>query len=98
MVGVSEAPVNESFAIYPVPNNGLFNAAIHSRVDDRFTIIACNQLGEKMTTLHDVKTIGGKAVQEIDLRPENNGIYFVVFTNDHLSIVRKIFVDRSLEM
>jgi hypothetical protein len=93
--GVSELTESASFNIYPVPNNGSFTATISNLVDDPFTIIVYNQLGEKLYELHDVKTSGGKFETQIDLRPVSDGMYTVVFLNSSYKIVKKVIMNNK---
>ena len=92
MVGTQELPVSASFAIYPVPNNGLFKVSIRYPVDGIFNITVYTQLGAKFYELRDVKTIGGIFELQVDLRPVTNGIYFIVLKNDQCKIVKRFFV------
>lgn len=94
MVGTPEPVSVSSFNIYPVPNNGQFAISIHSTVDDIFTIMIYNQLGEKLFELRDVKTIGRKYSTQVDLRTANAGMYFVLFMNDQDKVVRKFYVSK----
>jgi len=93
--GVSELTESASFNIYPVPNNGSFKASISNLVDDPFTIIVYNQLGEKLYELRDVKTSGGKFETQIDLRPVSDGMYTVVFLNSSYKIVKKVIMNNK---
>ena len=94
ITGQQEIPSSASFVVYPVPNEGRFNASIQYPVESTFTIAIYNQLGSKIFELKDVKTIGGKVEKLIDLRPIPSGIYSVVFTNSELKIIRKVLVNK----
>jgi hypothetical protein len=75
-----------------VPNDGLFTVSIHFPVDGTFTIMVYNLLGGKLFELRDVNTVGGKFKTRIDLRPLDNGLYFVVLMNSEYKVVKRILV------
>ena len=92
VVGVPEMPASASFSIYPVPNNGEFTASIRYPVDDTFTIVVYNQLGEQLYELRNAVTTGGKLDTQIDLRPIPSGTYTVVFRNSTYKVVKRMIV------
>ncbi len=94
VVGVPEMPASASFSIFPVPNDGLFTAAISYPGDVTFTIVIYNQLGGKLFEIRDVATVGGKFETRIDLRPIPNGIYSVVFMNSEYKVVKKVLINK----
>lgn len=95
VVGVPELPASASFNIYPVPNNGAFTASITYPVDDTFTILVYNQLGEQIYELRNVATTAGKFDAQIDLRPISNGMYTVVFRNNSYKVVKRVIVNNK---
>ena len=95
VVGVPELPASAAFNIYPVPNNGAFTASISYPVDDTFTIVVYNQLGEQIYELRDVTTTAGKFDAQIDLRPISNGMYTVVFRNNSYKVVKRVIVNNK---
>jgi hypothetical protein len=92
VVGTHELAADAGFTIYPVPNNGKFTASVRYPVDDTFTIMVYNMVGEKLYELKDVTTVGGKLDVNIDIRPVSGGMYSVVFVNSEHRVVKKIIV------
>jgi hypothetical protein len=95
VVGLPEIPASASFTIYPVPNDGAFTVTVSCLVDDLFTIMIYNQLGEQLFELRDVKTSGGKFESQIDLRPVSDGMYTVVLLNSRYKIVKKVIMNNK---
>jgi len=93
VVGVPELPASASFSIYPVPNNGHFTLSINSPVDDAFTIIVYNQIGELLFERRNVTTTAGEFETQIDIRPAANGMYMVVFMNSQNRVIKRFFVN-----
>ncbi|MEI7982417.1 MAG: T9SS type A sorting domain-containing protein, partial [Bacteroidota bacterium] len=94
VTGVPESLDTKVFSVFPVPNNGKFTASISDPENEDYSIVIYNHLGSRIYELDDIRLSGGKALREIDLRPESDGIYTVVFHNKDLQIQRKIVVVR----
>ena len=92
VTGIND-PEASAFVIYPVPNNGFFKTTIHQAIEQTFTIMVYNQLGEKVYEAKDVR-VKGLFEKNIDLRPAPSGIYSVIFQSSDKRIVRKIIVNK----
>ncbi len=86
-------PNASSMVIYPVPNNGFFKTTISTPVEQIFTIMVYNQLGEMIYESKDNR-VKGKFEKNIDLRPVPSGIYTIILQSADQRIVRKIIVNK----
>jgi hypothetical protein len=82
-----------SINLYPVPNDGRFNASITTTSEETFSIKIFNNLGVKIYEETKVN-VNGSLVKVIDLRPIPNGVYTVIFENSQNQVVRKIVVNK----
>ncbi len=80
-----ETKTNHVFTIYPNPNNGLFN--ITTKVGEKATVEVMNLQGQVV-----YKNSLTAAHQEIDLREEAKGVYFVNITSTKGVEVHKIVI------
>ncbi|MEI7661424.1 MAG: T9SS type A sorting domain-containing protein [Bacteroidota bacterium] len=80
-----------NFNVYPVPNDGRFNAVMKSANVDRISILVIDMTGAKIFGRDDIP-VNGQVEQEIDIRPAKAGLYSVVFLGKDHSVVRKVLV------
>ncbi|MEI6682480.1 MAG: ice-binding family protein [Bacteroidota bacterium] len=90
--GMKNLPASASFNVYPVPNNGEFTVSIRCPADGLFSILVYDMVGSKVFALPETRTVGGRLDVQIDLRPINDGLYFVVFLNSQYKVIRRIEV------
>ena len=79
------------FRVYPVPCDGRFTVSVSTPVQETFTIMVYNQLGEKRYESGEVM-VNGTIEKQIDLRPVPCGIYSVVLLNSQYRVVKKVLV------
>ncbi|MEI7492071.1 MAG: ice-binding family protein [Bacteroidota bacterium] len=91
-VGVSENTTG-TFTIYPIPNNGHFNASIAYPVEALFNITIFNELGVMINQKKDI-LVNGVVDQQIDISSFSSGVYTVVFSNSENKVIRKILVNK----
>ncbi len=89
--GVEDNMPATKFEVYPVPNNGEFNAAITSADQKTFSIRIYNQLGQVICEVKDI-IVKGKKVLPLEQGNLPNGIYTVVLRNEAGSETRKIVI------
>lgn len=90
MVGQEEL-IAESFIVYPVPNDGKFTVSVSTPVQQKFSILVYNKLGQMVYEIRDVM-IAGEYRQVIDLRPAPSGVYIVNMVGEKSRIIRKILI------
>ena len=93
IIGLPTTTITRSFNLYPVPNDGQFNASIEWPKDELFTIAVYNMMGIQIYETR-VLVNQGKAEKFIDLRPAPNGLYTVVFYNSDHRMIRRILVNK----
>jgi lysyl endopeptidase len=81
---------NSSFAIYPNPNNGVFNIKMNLQKTENVTIKVMNMLGEIILTKNILNASTG--VYNIELADEAKGMYFVEVVTSNERSVKKITV------
>ncbi len=89
--GMEDNKPATKFEVYPVPNNGEFNAEITSADQKIFSIRIYNQLGQVIREVKDI-IVKGKKIQRFEQGNLPNGIYTVVLRNETGSETRKIVI------
>lgn len=89
---ISENNREESFSVFPVPNNGIFSISITCPTDETFAVEVSNSLGSLIHRIPKVSLNGGRAVRQIDLTNQPAGIYTVKFKGSRSEAVRKIII------
>jgi hypothetical protein len=79
--------------LYPIPNDGRFNASITSPFQQEFSIIVYNNLGV-IIYQEDKVVVDGSLNKVIDLRPISNGVYTVIFKTSQDHVVKRIVVNK----
>jgi hypothetical protein len=93
LTGTKEFSANTQFEIYPVPSNGQFTILLNSNLSEKYTIVLCNLLGEKIYEIDDVY-VNGKTERNIDLSYAPSGIYYVKLMNGKKQITKKICINK----
>ena len=88
-ITIGDYEKDNSIRIYPNPGNGLFTINLNFAKPDNITIDIYNILGENI--LPD-PIVFDKEQVILDLRPQENGIYFVQIKNGSTLITKKIAV------
>jgi hypothetical protein len=94
IVGMENNSAENSFRVFPVPNEGAFNVSTFCQCEGMFTISLYNDLGEKIREMRNEMQQGGYN-SIVDFRPLADGIYSVVFRcGDHQAVKRIIVITR----
>jgi trimeric autotransporter adhesin len=91
-VGIGEQN-GTGFMIFPIPNDGRFNASISINGEDTFTISVYSDLGVKVYEKIDFH-VDGKAQLPIDLNNPGKGVYTVIFKGNDQTVTRKVLVTK----
>ena len=90
-VNVNELSTTNGINIYPNPSNGMFNIAGEFNTNSDVTITVSDITGKTILTrkLDNISILN----QEIDLRNNNNGIYFIKISNNDKTATYKVTVE-----
>lgn len=88
--GISEAANNTNFTAYPNPAQDFVNVEITKGYTQNSTVRVYNFVGEKMIEYTGIKS----NVQKVDLSKLPEGMYFVKYSNEEGSSVKKILKTR----
>ncbi|MFL5754463.1 MAG: PKD domain-containing protein [Bacteroidia bacterium] len=91
-VGVAENSVVNSLAIFPNPNNGMFELSMNLPDKSVYTIQITDVLGQSIFS-EQVKNGGGRYTKSFNLSENGSGIYFISISNGKDKMTRKIMVD-----
>jgi hypothetical protein len=82
--GISENSIQQtSILIYPNPSSGVFQIQLINDNKNQCKIEIFNVLGEKVYSAYYIQHL---TFNEIDLKSQPNGIYFIRFTQDNITI------------
>jgi len=90
--GFKTPPTGTRFVVYPVPNDGVFTASITSSFTQTFEIMIYNRLGQLICEKPEI-TVIKTLDQQFDLRPLENGIYYIILRSKREVIARKILIN-----
>ena len=85
-LGMDENPLENAIAIYPNPNSGLFNLELNASINEKYTVVINNMIGQQVYTTQ----VSGKQKQIIDLSSYENGVYTLTVTGKKSSVTKKI--------
>jgi len=86
-----EEQISEGFTIFPVPNEGIFQAHISGSTNDHCRISVYNDLGMKIYERLNVDVPGQKLIT-IDISSVPAGVYTVIANVDRTAFVKKIII------
>jgi PKD repeat protein len=90
-VGINSMNSQESFNVYPNPNNGQFNLEINSQKSSVFTYTITDLSGKQIVS-SNIGVVNGKHVELISLNNVSPGFYFVKVKSENAENVIKISV------
>ncbi|NOU48290.1 MAG: DUF3494 domain-containing protein [Bacteroidales bacterium] len=90
-VSVAENGVNNTFDVYPNPNNGLFTIKVATVDPSKVNIEILNSLGELQWKQEKI-SVNGTFTRTVDFTGAPAGVYMVVLNNKETSITRKILI------
>ncbi len=79
-----------STEIYPNPNGGSFNLELATNVEDTYSIVITNMLGQ--TVYVETVSTAGSITKSIDLSNNEKGVYFVTVKGSELETVSKVVI------
>jgi uncharacterized delta-60 repeat protein len=85
-LGVEEF-ANNKITIYPNPSSGIVHFETNNLIDEKFSVLLYNTLGQKVYEKKDLVEDGN-----INLSSLAKGIYFVTFSNDTKTITKTLLI------
>ena len=90
-LGISENSFQNSFNVYPNPNNGEFQLNFNVSNQDNYTIEIHNAIGQLVYQEY-LSNYSGKYSKQINLQNFGKGIYMLSLTNSHNQGIKKLIV------
>ena len=90
VINVNDISNKVGLTLYPNPNEGQFNISFRNAVDDNYTLILTNILGEEVFSSH--VHLQGNKIMPFDVSDISKGIYFLSVRNSTSEITKKLTI------
>lgn len=88
----NQSSIANNIAIFPNPNNGIFNVALTLPISHDITISISNTLGQTVLS-HNYKSVTN-GVYPIDMSSYNNGVYFITVSSGTDKNVQRVVLTK----
>ncbi len=90
ITGVENHNKDDSFSVYPNPNNGSFTLSVHA-LDNSTTIEIKNILGQVIYS-EKLSVFSGEYAKQLDMKEKGSGVYFVSLKTTNNEVTKKVIV------